>query len=265
MTIDKWIALGACIAAFVSALAALLAVKQAVLQRKLSYKPQILLRPQFFDYEFDNNKLDILNQVKFRDSNNLSLNKSDLAVNIGLGAALEIVISWDVDTDDVINRLNSYFATLKKQIKLTRYMNGVSLDYSTDNKDFILVRENTSERVDYILSYNQKPSPTDIIFPYAYISMACASFIFSLDAEGRVIKLSTRPEVKFEYKDIGGEIYQDEYYINVEIGHFTKGPYTTKMVGYMTFDKKHSHNKTANGLERIRKSYAHFIEKIKIF
>ncbi|HCD7553670.1 TPA: hypothetical protein ND482_004023, partial [Citrobacter farmeri] len=53
---DKWIALGvatvAAIATSISAIAASLAVKQSNLQRKLSYKPQILLTPQYFDYEF---------------------------------------------------------------------------------------------------------------------------------------------------------------------------------------------------------------------
>lgn len=261
MTLDKWIALCACLAAFVSAIAALMAVKQASLQRKLSYKPQILLRPQFFDYEFDNYKLNILDRVSFRDAKNDNIFKSDLAVNIGLGAALEVKISWHYDSQEVIEYLNSCFAKLEKPIRLHKYANGISVDRTDGNKDGVWYTNNNNDFIDYILSFSQKPTPTEIKFPSSLISLTCACLIFSLRADGLMLKSLPKSFVRFEYKDIGGEKFIDEYHINIDFHFSQDGPYTTKMVGYLSFDKKMAMNKTVKGLQRIRKSYADFMDE----
>lgn len=261
---DKWIALGAAIAASISAIAALLAVKQSNLQRKLSYKPQILLTPQYFDYEFDNTNLDILNRIKLRGSNNTNISKSNIAVNIGLGAALDIHISWTYDSTEIINDLNYYFQKTNTPIKLKKVSFGISLDSTDETPRGCLVREMFNEKIDYILSHSQNPTPANILIPFPFISLICSNWIFSHKAEAFNQKYSKSLEIKIEYRDIGGECYQEEYITNIDLVMISPGGDKARATGSLSFEKKHSQNRRMAGLERLRKGYVDIMKEENI-
>ncbi|KIC86291.1 hypothetical protein [Pantoea agglomerans] len=261
MTLDKWIALAACVAAFVSALAALLAVKQAGIQRKLSYKPQMLLRPQPFTYEFDNSTLNILNRIKMRDGDSNNSLKSDLAVNIGLGAALDVKIKWNYDSQEIIDNLNDNLIKLEVPLKIERFSNELFTKIVIHNEIHTVFREVTEDSIDYILSYSQKPASTEIIFPFYFLSFICANFIFSIRAGETSFKDFLKPTIKLEYKDIGGESYLDEFYVNIDFIYCKHDEALEKMSGHLSFDKKQSTNKAVRGLKTLRKGYEDFISQ----
>jgi len=259
MTLDKWIALAACFAAFISALSALLAVRQSGLQRKLSYKPQILLRPQLFDYEYDDSTFDILNRIKMRDEVNSNFLKSDLAVNIGLGAALDLKVKWNYDSQEIIDSLNRNFNKLQIPLKIERISNGSFIKTIVHNDVRSVYREIIDDSIDYVLSYNQKPSPTEINFPSPMFSLICANLILSVRADEGLNNKYSKPTVMFEYKDIGGESYVEEFNVNIDFIYSAQSQTTTKMSGYLSFEKRKSLNKTIKRLQRLRQGYEDFI------
>ncbi|MBJ9352893.1 hypothetical protein GHT41_04315 [Citrobacter koseri] len=262
MTIDKWIALGACIAAFISAIAALMAVKQASRQRKLSYKPQVLFKPQYFTYQINNQTKDILDQVEFDDCKNPKSTKREIVVNIGLGAALNVNIEWSYQFDSAINLLNKYFSSLNYQMKMSSFANGIELynSYSETKRMFLMNRN--KDKLDYILSYNQNPNPTEVTIPYPALSLSCAIIIYSLKSESRIFKEAPKLTVKVKYNDIGGVFYTEEYLAKVDFSTIhEKENDSLVMYGSLSFEKNNTTNKTIRRLQSIRKSYADFMNE----
>lgn len=261
---DKWIALATATAASISAIAALFAVKQSNLQRKLSYKPQILLTPQIFDYEVDKTELDILNRIKLREGNNTDSSKSNIAVNIGLGAALDINITWVYDSTEIISDLNYLFQKTNTPIKLEKNKFGIKLDSTDETSRGCMCREFFNEKIDYILSHSQNPAPTKILIPFPFISLICSNWLFSLKEGAFNQKHSNSLEVKIEYRDIGGEFYQEVYITNIEPIIIIPGGDKARASGHLSFEKKHSKSRRMGGLEKLRKGYANIMKEDKI-
>ncbi|MEG0716107.1 MAG: hypothetical protein RR962_18500 [Hafnia sp.] len=261
MTPDRVIALVAAIAALVSAIAALMVVGQASLQRKLSYKPQVVFNPQSFTYKLKNNKNDIFNRIHLKRSNNTHLNKSNLAINIGLGAALDVVIHWEYEYQKSVDTINSYFSKLERPAKISLYDNEITIDNADPEIGYQFASRYGEDTHDYILSFNQNPAPTEILVPFPCISLNCAILIYSLSAEGKVNRDLPKLTLTISYKDIGGSKFKEEYDIEVDFYNIVNNDDDILMNGKIIFNKIGIKEKTAKGLEGIRKRYAEFINE----
>ncbi|WFV82346.1 hypothetical protein NFJ49_05620 [Citrobacter braakii] len=260
MSLDRWIALGACIAGFISAIAALLVVRQSDLQRKLAYKPQIVLNPNIFDYRFSD-EINIAERIKLKNSDNQNAFKSNIAVNIGLGAALNVKISWSHDYNELAIALNKYFEIKKKKNRLVIERHGISFLNQEGVSYAFLVTSNRDDNIDYILSYSQNPSPTEIYIPFPFINLTCMAIFYSFEAEKIMLESLPKLRVKVEYNDVGGEMYVDEYQVRVEFHHAVTHKDFIEMSGGLFFDKKRNLNQTAKVLQKLRSSYAEFIKE----
>jgi hypothetical protein len=261
MTIDRWIALGACIAAFFSAIAACLVVWQSSLQRKLAYKPQIILKPLSFKYQISTVKTDIFNKIIFLDTDNTIPHKTDCLVNIGLGTAVDLSINWEYDSKKLATLLNEAFNKEAKGKKLTVYNNAISLDVPTNDFDrYSYSRENNSDKIDYVLPYNQIKNPVHVIIPHTYFSLNCALLIYSLKFLSTMQKSTSIITLHIKYLDIGGVQYNHEYEVKTSYHYSQCDGGNTTMFGQITFTKKH-HRLTMTGLTKIRKSYADFMNE----
>ncbi len=258
MSLDRWIALGACVASFISAIAALLVVRQSNLQRKLSYKPQVILKNNFFEYEF-NDILSIAESIKFEKASNTNSSRSDIAINIGLGAALNIKITWIHDYNKLAIILNKYLEKLNKKNTIKIDSGGISFLDADKNPYTFIVNKNQSEQFDYILPYNQKPSPTEIFIPSSFISLTCIAMYYSWHVEKVMNESLPELIVRIEYKDIGGESHIDEYNVRIEFHHALTNNESITFAAELCFDKKRNLSGTTRTLEGIRKSYADFI------
>lgn len=258
MSLDRWIALGACVAGFISAIAALLVIKQSNLQRKLSYKPQIVLSPEYFEYTFDD-KLSIEERIKLRNASNEKKLRSDIAVNIGLGAALNVKISWIHDYAKLAMILNRYLE--KENITDSLEINGVCLSYLDSNKSpkSTLVTTHRTEIIDYILSYTQKPSSTEIFIPFPFIALTCRAIYYSIKAENIINEDLPKLMLKVEYQDIGGEKYIDNYHVRIGFSYAVKKNDFIEMGAQLFFDKKRNLHVITKLTEKVRKSYVDFI------
>ena len=263
MTIDRWIALGACIATFTSAIAAFFVVWQSSLQRKLAYKPQIIFKPLFFKYQLNTAKADIFNKIIFLDTDNTTPHRTDCLVNIGLGTAVDVSISWNYDAKKIVNLLNEAFQKEGGNKKLTAYENLICLDVPTNTNGcdrYSYSRENDSDKIDYILSYSQNKNPVHVVIPHTYFSLNCALLMYSLSLLSRMNRTTSIITLHIKYFDIGGVQYNHEYEVRTSFNHSeTKDEHTT-MYGQITFVKK-SERVPMVGLKKIRKSYADFISE----
>ena len=244
MTPDRLIALIAAIAGLVSAIAALMVVGQASLQRKLSYKPRIVFNPQSFTYKLNNIGNDIFNRVHLKRSNNNHLNKSNIAINIGLGAALDVVIHWDYEYQKSVDTINSYFRKLEKPTKICLYDNGLTIDNEDPELGYCFASRYGEDTHDYILSFNQNPAPTDILIPFPCISLNCAILIYSLSADGKVNRDLPKLTLTISYKDIGGSKFKEQYDIDVDFYNLVNNGDDILMNGKITFNKIGTKEKT---------------------
>ncbi|EMA8647717.1 hypothetical protein U5O48_003333 [Cronobacter turicensis] len=260
MSLDRWIALGACVAGFISAIAALLVIKQSNLQRKLSYKPQIVFSPQYFEYAF-NNELSVSERIKLRSSSNEDEMRSDIAVNIGLGAALNVKISWTHDYERLATISNRYLE--KANITDSLEANGDILSYLDSNKKpkSMLVTKHRNETIDYILSYAQKPTPTKVLIPLPFIALTCRAIYYSIQSDNIIDETLPKLMLRVEYQDIGGEKYIDNYHVRIDFHHAAKKKGFIDMGAQLFFDKKRKPHRAAKLTEKVRKSYVDFIRE----
>lgn len=259
MTIDRWIALGACVAAFISAIAAFFVVWQSSLQRKLAYKPQIVFKPLLFKYQLNTTKADIFNQIIFLEADNTTPHRTNCLVNIGLGTAIDVSVVWDYDSQKIVNLLNEAFKKEGGNKKITTYANAISIDVPTNGSDrYNYSRENKSDRIDYIPSYSQSKNPVHVVIPHTYFSLNCALLIYSLNFLSRMDKSASIITLHLTYSDIGGVQYKQVYEVRTSFHYSQSEDEYTTMYGQITFTKKREGLPKA-GLTKIRKSYADFI------
>ncbi|MEB7713613.1 hypothetical protein NGC32_12875 [Kluyvera cryocrescens] len=256
MTLDKWISIAACIAASVSALAALIAVNQASLQRKLSYKPQIIFKPKHFDYQLDYNNPDLTGKVVFRDTDDTHHNKREIALNIGLGAALDVKLKWTYQSTYLVETLNNYLLKAGVERKLRKSEIGIEI-INKDNTNYPgYCSDRIEDEIDYILSYSQSSVPQPILIPFSGIALNCALHIYSLQTEQVIHWPAPSLTLEVEYKDIGGEHYKDMYDVWIDMNYIFSDPDKVEMGGQMVFEKKKHRSSTVIGLEKLRRGYA---------
>ena len=261
MTIDRWIALGACIAAFISAIAAFFVVVLSGIQRKLAYKPQLMFKPLPFKYQLNNKKADIFNKIIFLDSDNTVPDKTNLVANIGLGTAIDVSVNWSYDPELIVKKLNSALDEDGRGITLSVYKNAIALDVPTNTPfRYDTSRIKMDDKIDYILPYNQDKNQVSILIPHAYFSIICALLIYSLKSTTRMDKSASIIGLHVKYYDIGGVPYNQIYDVKTNFHYSRSDEEYTTMYGQITFTKKHL-RKTIAGLAKIRKSYVNFMNE----
>ncbi|NIF58980.1 hypothetical protein F3J27_08930 [Enterobacter sp. Ap-916] len=264
MTIDKFIALSAAVAACISAIAALIVIRQSNIQRKLSYKPQILLKPQFFEYKFSNTSHNIFNKINFRDDSENNSHKKNIAVNIGLGAALEIKVEWIYDSTKMINNINENLKKLCKPFYLVKDKFGISLERTDGSDGGSWHRDLKQDDIDYILSSSQNPSPSEILIPFHFISLICCNIIYAHSAGEILDKSSNKLEVIIYYKDIGGEKHTAHYIADVSLTMFSQGNDNTLATGSLIFKKKQEMSMAEDKIKKIREMRSKISEEKEI-
>ncbi|HBT8505789.1 TPA: hypothetical protein MCL24_005420, partial [Klebsiella pneumoniae] len=92
MADPTWLGLGGLVASTLSALAAYLAIRQNIIQRRISNKVQITVK----GVEINLERRKIINSIDLT-SNSDEFTMKPFIINIGLGPALNFVYSWDFD------------------------------------------------------------------------------------------------------------------------------------------------------------------------
>jgi hypothetical protein len=211
MTIDQVIALSASIGAFMSAIAAFLAVKQNTKQREASYKPELAItRTTFTASKNPISKSSFADfWVEDRPENekgnvNLLLSLSLPLRNVGLGAAKEVNLKWSFAIEKLVSDINekaqktlipAYFKYENEVLALKSEQLDAAISIWGNQKHVV---------VDYVL-----PAATDlegvrVNVPHAYMELVSALIYFSSKEEDRSFPDVPVLEVQLEYYDIGG-------------------------------------------------------------
>ncbi|MGU3305242.1 hypothetical protein ACLBW8_03040 [Pseudomonas sp. M5A4_2d] len=201
LSLDQFIATSASVAAGVSALATFLTVFQIWIQRKSSYKPEIIFSKTNFNIASENNSNSSDGMLHAR----LSVK----AYNIGLGPAKDLTVRWSFPIDVAVAKVNS-LATAG--IKMDKYF--IKDDVLSTAEDS--ARSMTSmwvsqkeQKIDFALPASISDQPILIGIPHAYSTLWLSYVINSLQMKGSLAKEDFPPlTATITFQDIGGSKYK---------------------------------------------------------
>lgn len=253
MTLDKWIALISSLAGSISAIAALFAIRQSILQRTTSYKPQLVLNNTTLHAEIKDFK-------QLAISNKITIEQPPLiANNIGLGTAINVRYKWLYAYTEIANKLNheiSEFFNLKPS----------DYDFETKHHCFIISTKTSIsvstllsdyQEISHILSYDIQKEGTTLKTPTIGIILSINKLFYEAISINESQLWVEGPKLIIEYYDIGGRKYNEEW---CSILRLKSGEFSDTVKAEINLELKKIHNsKTVNRLQKIRKSYADFI------
>lgn len=250
-------------AATVSAVAAIYAIKQSVLQRRLSYKPQLhiedyldtvhMINMPHFDYG--------LSSQRFMGYYELPI------INIGNGAAQNIKYEWEYNLHHSMNKISELFKELSnlRTGENKNYNFFHSFEKVGDGENIIFEEYGTYKRfpttynynLQYILSNQDGGSTTNIRLP-AILCSIIFNIINLTNQSGKKIKSFKGPKLIFSYQDSGGAFITEYFESEFIPGANELSSMHTKHKIRIKFNKL-DNRWTVRLLQRIRKSYVDFM------
>ena len=272
MTIDKWIAIGGLVTSFFSAVAAFLAIRQTIIQRLTSIKPQLIIKEETFITERV-----YATQPALEIMGNKRHDFFIPVINIGLGAALKLKYQWEFDYIGHLKKQNMIDIgdlSLIDRDEILDKIRTPKYHYESGkggNYNFIKILGHGTENhfkhkiqpyeLEYILPHNIDDKEQKLIIPNLIIllklneSLANSNTIkdFSTPIEG--------PGLFISYEDISGK-KKSHYYDSVfrmKRLSINEG----KRQLEVSLDLMNSQTKTQRVLKKLRKGYAKFIKNKK--
>ena len=199
------------IAACLSAIAALVVVWQNYKQRTASYRPELVLVKTTVTLQpFE--KTGGFPRVADENSNS---RVSIPIVNVGLGAARDLKVSWKFPVDQVIASANRL-----AQATLTRtffeYKHGL-LSMKPEGNWGINWKAEKEAEIDYVLPASiQQASPVQLSLPMAYVALVAALNHFSFKSQTSSFQDVPPLECRLEYTDIGGAKHSMDLLIHMK-------------------------------------------------
>ena len=205
------------IAACLSAIAAFVVVRQNYKQRTASYRPDLILVER------------ILRLQPFEQTGGMPQpldqdGESQVSVpivNVGLGAARDLKVSWRFPIDQVVSSIN----LLAQQSLAPAYYEHKNGFLSMESKTSWAVRWGREEEIGYVLpaSIPEAP-PNELPLPMAYVALVSAHYHFALQAHRsdksdgpQPIDVPDLPRLRcqIDYGDIGGLEHRLDLMISV--------------------------------------------------
>lgn len=187
------------IAACLSAIAALVVVRQNYKQRTASYRPELVLvktpvRLQRFEET---------SGFPHIADENIDRRVSVPIVNVGLGAARDVKISWKFPVGQVVSSVNRL-----AQKALTRayfeYKHGL-LSMEPETRWVIHWKVEREEEIDFVLPASiQQAPPNQLNLPMTYVALVFGLNHFAFKSQSSSFPDVLPLECRLEYSDIGG-------------------------------------------------------------
>ena len=248
----SFVTYGGLIASTLSAIAAYLAIRQTVVQRKESIRPQLLI-----------NDLDLLtvsmNEHHYSAMPLARIPIDDIKpelVNSGLGTAINVKLFWEYPTEEKLNSI-SKILDLKyeirknsnnKSIKISG--GGITIPYSLDNY----------YSHNYLLPINIEKKPIRTILPPVFLIILLNELNSLRIMNGEIPTIVDGPSLKITFSDAKGKKFSISYSSQYHLREYGEQPYENTYRGALMFQVS-KNSKTAQIQQRIRKSYADFIDE----
>lgn len=246
------------IAAGVSALVAICAIWQSIQQRRLSYKPQIYL------YDI-NDRFYAPTEIRFDGSTTGRPAEDHLDVpiiNIGNGAAQNIIYKWDYDFKKSLTEMSKLFKSSTIQID-NKKNNNLSFEIKNQGSDVhILINDDNKQttlkhNIKFIIPQHQleKESKKENIKLPTLISCVLYNLVNIKKLSGENIKNIQGPTLTLSYQDSGGATITDQFQSQFIFVREEKSRQQTTHYVSIKFEKMDS-RWTRQLLQRSRKVFA---------
>ena len=199
------------IAACLSAIAALVVVRQNYKQRTASYRPELVLvkttiRLRSFE------ETGGFPQVSDENSNS---HVSIPMVNVGLGAAKDVKISWEFPVDQVVLAANRLAQGTLTPVSF-EYEHG-RLSMHTEIEWMINWSGEKQDEIDYVLPAPiQHDPPSELRVPLTYVALIAGLHHFAFKSRASSFPDVPPLECRLDYTDIGGAEYGMDLLIHMK-------------------------------------------------
>ena len=232
-----------CVAALVSATTAIYAIKQSILQRRLSYKPQLYIDDYFHaHYAPNSNIFDCdINAKANIEFHSLSL------INIGNGAAQNINYEWKYNYSNALSDISYLIKQLENKNSQSNGGKNNSFFYEVEkdkNAQYIFINNkkhsatfNFNEK--YILPQHQAENnnKTKIIHLPIILTTILYNLVNLKTLSGEKITSFIGPKLILTYQDSGGTLITDHFESEFTLGANEKSARQTKQYVRIKFKK----------------------------
>ncbi|HAS0880320.1 TPA: hypothetical protein I3321_000705 [Enterobacter roggenkampii] len=252
MADPSFVTYGGLIASTLSAIAAYLAIRQTVVQRKESIRPQLLITD-----------LDLY-KVSMNESHYSAMPLSRISIddiqpeliNSGLGTAINVKLLWEYPAEKKLISMAKLF-DLKYEIEnksnsksLKIHGGGMINDYLLDNHYLH----------NYILPINIEKKPTKTILPPVFLVILLNELNSLRIMNGEIPIIVDGPSLEITFSDLKGKKFSINYSSQYHLRDYGNLPYENTYRGSLMFQVSNN-SKTAQILKRIRKSYTAFMDE----
>lgn len=223
MTIDQIIAVSASVAGCLSALAAFLAVREMVKERRESYRPDLALSAMYFVGIPDpllGGPLPML-WIAGLQADLSKVNSRFFEVplrNVGLGAAKQITATWSLDVEDFAREVNALAVRAGTEARVSYTGETVSLESEVLKGHVSFWKNQRVRTIDYLLPASVEIKAFQLELPMTYIMLSTLLIHLGFKEENRGSSLVVPTlGVTFDYSDIGGVKHQVSYDIKCNV------------------------------------------------
>ncbi|MDK9943637.1 hypothetical protein NVR52_19405 [Enterobacter roggenkampii] len=201
LPLDKILSILSSIGTFVSAIAAIYAIWLTIIQKRLTYKPEIIITDTNISMKTSNyNGFD--DDIIQTPKNKIMRTKF---TNIGLGAAISIKYWWSFDYQKSLKKYHSLF------IDTLRYKDESITTEFIENCIFIHNKNTTSihtikeySEIDFSLPYSVDKESTEILIDELPITIMLNNFYLLMKSRDNPVQSINGPILSIEYLDIEG-------------------------------------------------------------
>jgi hypothetical protein len=225
MTIDQIIALSASVAAALSAFATFLTVREMERQRELSHQPDLILLPvriRATEEQRDSTspsegeslrlaeEIGLLTHWEAKNGPNMIISGRVAAalVNVGVGSAKDVHVSWDAPIESFAARINAM--AQRALVPASYEYQGWMLVFKSDSLGsmYIAWGNERVEHLDFVLPVSTQGPFASISVPYTLIHLISAYLYFVQGDREEAAKFSIPPaRVTITFRDIAGVLH----------------------------------------------------------
>lgn len=255
--LDKILSYGSSFGTFISAIAALYAIWLSIFQRRISYKPNLIVKDILIE-----TKTNKFNSFVFDNDETLQISPVELN-NIGLGAAISLRYRWEYDINREMDNYNKlFFEKFKENDNSFKLINKKGLiSFEVGKSSYHYPGLNLVSDIDFVLPYSTKKESTSIHFPYiATVLLVNINYLVILNRQSYK-QIINGPTLIVEFQDLEGKTIRNEWKSNLQLGqssHSSTNDVESKCS--LRFSPSPSRG-TLRRLEKIRKSYVDFMNE----
>ncbi|EJD5900264.1 hypothetical protein ACSD1S_004360 [Escherichia coli] len=271
MADPAWLGYGGLTASALSAVAAYLAIRQTVIQRKLSNKAQIITK----DVKIKLDKTKIERNIAF---NALSRNYTPFlpVLNVGLGPALKFKYKWIFDYEkhlklNGIRKLDNEHNYLTNDYKTAISANEYCYQFEVQGHSYISIlgfgesqwysQEEEYTDIVYILPWSVNKEEVNLRIPMLIPMLLSNYLLDKTRSHEDMLTTIDGPELTIEYEEISGTTKKEYFSSKYQINRYTIRGDTVEATFTLTFS--HGLSRTALVLQRVRERYKTLRKKFK--